>query len=67
MELSEVLRRRVALAPVPELPIVFVARLVEDHVVGDVLLAGRLHRPFHQDVRLHLQGEPRGERLDPSS
>ena len=52
---SKVLRRRVALVPVPELSVVFVARLVEDHVVGDVLLARLLHRLSHQDVRLHFQ------------
>ena len=54
-ELSEVLRRRVALAPVAELLVVLAVRLVDDHEVGDVLLAGRLHKLFHQGVRSHLQ------------
>ena len=55
IELREVLRRRVALAPVPAFRSFLQRVFFEDHVVGDVLLAGRLHRLFHQDVRLTLQ------------
>ena len=58
--------RRVALAPVAELSVVFAACLVDDHVVGDVLLAGRFHQLFHQGVRSHLQASRVGERLDPT-
>ena len=54
-ELAQLSPGSVALAPVPELSVVSVARLVVDDVVGDVLLAGRLHRLFHQDVRSQLQ------------